>query len=210
MAKTKSENGGGGLVSRVPQDNRPVSAARLPQPYNPAYAENMEITRTNVLLRNGTTVAIDDYEEEVHGKSVEESDEDYRRRMMSQPSGRPMGALAMPTTVANLHTFDSTELPLATPPVVQPVLSIVQGMPVQTSDDPNPNLVDLAPAGAPRTQDEVLDARESQVTAQQAQIESDRARLEAQREENKKRAEERKATREKAQKRSQRSIRKEE
>lgn len=133
------------IVSTVPQDNVPMTSSVLPKVEHPAYAEGVPVARTNVLLRNGTTVAIDDYDEKVHGKKVEETDEAYRHRMSLQPSGRTPGLLHPRTTLPNLHTFDSTQVPV-TPvaPVIPPTPAIpasVAGLPVLIADEENHRLL---------------------------------------------------------------------
>jgi hypothetical protein len=105
--------------------------------------DDSEVVRQNVLLRNGTTVNADDYDEDVHGPSIEESDDEYLARMRSYPTGREIGRATMPTTIPNLQTFDSTQVPDLTPPVVTTPPAVVAGQPVLTSDEPNSNLVDL-------------------------------------------------------------------
>jgi hypothetical protein len=124
-----------GMVSSVPQDNRPMTSSRPTGQDNPAYGDDVDIERTNVLLKNGTTVNIDDYDPTVHGKSVEESDDEYKSRMMSAPSGRPITAAAPRTTIGNLDTFDTTQAAAATPiPAPVPVVAAKPvGSPVATA-----------------------------------------------------------------------------
>lgn len=126
-------------------------------------AESVE--RTHYLLKNGTTVAIDDYDEKIHGKKVEETDEQYRARIEERARyGRTAGSPMHPrTTIQNLHTYDSTQVqqPAA---VAQPFPALggpqVEPKAVATEDGPNTNLVDPTKPGqvpkieAPKTDEQ--------------------------------------------------------
>lgn len=104
-----------------------------------------KVVRSHVLLRNGTTVAIDDYDEKVHGKKVEETDDQYNARLAARPSGIAPGMMHPRTTLANLHTYDSTQVPAAVAVVPAPlpaVSPLATGMPVATTEEPNTNLLD--------------------------------------------------------------------
>lgn len=117
--------------------------------HSPAYNEDMDIVRQNVLLKNGTTVAIDDYNEDVHGPSVQETDDEYRMRMMAQPSGRPGGTAHMPTTLPNLATFNSALLPQLQQPSLTPPPTVIAGQPVATTDEPLEGIINPVTLGAP-------------------------------------------------------------
>lgn len=83
--------------------------------------------RQNVLLKSGNgTVAIEDYDEKIHGKAVEETDEQYAARI----NARKLGASAPHplTSLPNLATFDTAAL---TPPVALPAVPTV-AQPVAT------------------------------------------------------------------------------
>lgn len=183
MAETQTDKGKraaekSGMVFSVPVDNRPVSSpVVMPTRANPVYAEDQDIVRTNVLLRSGTTVNINDYDEEVHGPSVEESDDEYRRRMMSAPDGRAAGLAHPRTTIANLHTFDSTQVAAEQPHVISPPMinPVAAGLPVITSEEPNPRLVN---PGTVATSEQALEQRQQQLTAQQQQLDEEKRRLE--------------------------------
>ncbi len=183
MAETqtdKSKKASSGVVFSLPVDNRPLTSVVMPTLANPVYAEDQPIVRTNVLLRSGTTVSINDYDEEVHGPSVDESDDEYRRRMMSAPDGRAAGLAHPRTTIANLHTFDSTQVAAAQPQqIVPPTISpVAAGLPVITSDEPNPRLINPSPSGV-ATDAQSLEFRQQQLTAQQQQLDEEKKRLEA-------------------------------
>lgn len=106
--------------------------------------EQQDVVRQNYLLKNGTTISVDDYDEDTHD-IVEESDEEYLRRLASAPNARPSGLVHARTTIPNLHTYDSTQVPPADVPVIPPPginTVIPDAKPVVTSDDPNTNLLD--------------------------------------------------------------------
>lgn len=105
--------------------------------------EQQEVVRQNYLLKNGTTVSVDDYDETKHD-IVDESDEEYLRRIQSAPNARPAGPMHPRTTIANLHTYDSTQVKQEQAPVHTPPISgaIPDAKPVATSDEPNTNLLD--------------------------------------------------------------------
>lgn len=83
-----------------------------------------KIERQHVLLKNGTTVAIDDYDEKIHGKAQEENDDQYMSRINARPSGQPVAGVTPRTTIPNLRTYDS-----------KAGESVNDGKPVATTDD---------------------------------------------------------------------------
>jgi hypothetical protein len=185
MAKTPT-NSGMQFTVGTPQ----VPAWSPHRNTSPVYDDDKKVERQNVLLRNGTTVAIDDYDPDVHGPSVEETDDEYRMRMKSQPTGRPGGTMHAPTTIPNLQTFDSTLVPnlAAAPPTPPPV--VLAGSPVMTTEEKNPNLVDaaaLAPAGRVLSVEDARhyeeDQREAQsvVAERQSERQNERASKKAKR-----------------------------
>jgi hypothetical protein len=122
-------------------------------------AADQEVVRHNYLLKNGTTISADDYDEYNEDdpnrpKIVEETDEEYLRRLASAPSGRPGTPMHPRTTIANLHTYDSTQVQTPPTPVPVPTVGgIIDSKPVMTSDEPNTNLLDpnnRLPSGAMR------------------------------------------------------------
>lgn len=105
--------------------------------------DKQEVVRQNYLLRTGGTISADDYDEDKH-VIIEETDDQYTQRMESAPNGRAPGPMHPRTTIANLHTYDSTQVgapaqPVAGPPVLS---TIPDAKPVATSDEPNTNLLD--------------------------------------------------------------------
>jgi hypothetical protein len=108
--------------------------------------EQQEVVRQNYLLKNGTTVSVDDYDEDKHD-IVDETDEEYTRRIHSAPNARMPGPMHPRTTIANLHTYDSTQVqtPAAAlpPPQVIGTAGVAEiSRPVATTDEPNTNLLD--------------------------------------------------------------------
>lgn len=96
------------------------------------------VVRQHVLLRNGTTVAIDDYEPAIHGKQVEESDDQYLMRIGSAPNGRPSSNIPM-TTIPNLQSADAQKLfdssrASAAQPITPAIAPAVVGSPVVTEE----------------------------------------------------------------------------
>jgi hypothetical protein len=177
-----------GMVYSVPTDNRPIyPSSVLATPPNPAYDnEDEPLERTNVLLRNGTTVSIAEYDEEVHGPAIEETDDDYRTRMKSQPSGRLTTGFHARTTIPNLHTFDSTQVAAEIAlPVLPPVIATFPSKAVVTTDEPNKKLVPMPGAD----EETILQQREAQLATQQTAIDQQRQAIERQREEREQQAE---------------------
>lgn len=78
----------------------------------------------NYLLRSGMgTVSADDYDPDVHGPVVIETEEQYEARIsgVKDPSRRPINpvlptAPANPTTIQNLHTYDPSQVKAPAPP----------------------------------------------------------------------------------------------
>ncbi len=169
-----------GLSFTVPVDNRPTTSAVLPRVHNPVYDEDQQIVRTNVLLRNETTVNINEYDPDIHGPMIEETDDEYKRRMSSAPSGRMMGAVHPRTTIPNLHSFDSTQIS-APPPVVplpQTIDPLQAGMPVVMSEEPNPNL--LNPPSMAQTTQQALEQRQQLLHQEQQRLNDDKKRFDEQ------------------------------
>jgi len=93
--------------------------------------------RDRVFLKSGMgSVAVDDYDEKIHGKALELTDDEYHARMLRIIPGItiPMGAdlkaairaaetpapIALTTTIANLQVADLT----TAPPTIAPVATV--------------------------------------------------------------------------------------
>jgi hypothetical protein len=194
-----TEAGESRMIDRMPIDNRPLTSPVAPTSVrHPAYEEDQPVERTNVLLYNGTTVNINDYNEDVHGPSVDESDDEYRMRMASMPSGRALGTLYPTTTLPNLHTFDATQAmapiaPLPPPPMFD---MLAARRAVATDDEeqePNPRLFN---PGATVRPDQTIEQRRSQLQQQMTQLDQEEQRQNEQKERKQERKQEQRKTEE--------------
>jgi len=101
-----------------------------------------KLARTHVLLRNGTTVAKDDYDEKVHGKEQIETDDQYRMRVTGRPSGQPIPSSFPRTTIPGLQTVEPEDAAPKTPAVQAPapVAAASLGKPVATAEPAKQNV----------------------------------------------------------------------
>lgn len=94
------------------------------QTQKPGVAGDGKIVRTHVALKSGNgTVSLEDYDEKVHGKALQETDEQYLARVNSRFNGVAAAAAYPPTTINNLQTIDSAKVVAATAPPLPPPVS---------------------------------------------------------------------------------------
>jgi hypothetical protein len=107
----------------------------------PGRAGEQKIARTHVALRNGMgTVSTDEYDERIHGRALEETDDQYRARVEGRFRAIPAPPVYPPTSIPNLQTFTPVDLP--TPPAPQPANVVSTARPVITTDDVKDGQID--------------------------------------------------------------------
>lgn len=99
-----------------------------------ATTDKTKTTRDRVYLKSGMgSVAAEDYDEKIHGKALELTDDEYNRRLgitAAAPAAAPR------TTIAGLHTYDSATQPTPTPVTAPPapIAAAPVGKPVATTE----------------------------------------------------------------------------
>jgi hypothetical protein len=90
--------------------------------------------RPFVVLKNGNgTVASEDYDEKLHGKALELTDEQFIAYVRSKPQGILAPRLEPPTSIPHLQTFKPVVAPTPVPAQLAPQPD--PGQPVLTSAD---------------------------------------------------------------------------